>query len=112
MRGQLTHLAAMAGRPNVTVQVLPLQAGAHPATTGEFTILAFPELVAPDVVYLENMTSDLYVEQEAEVYRYGMAFDRFRALAWPAAKSVIAVDVARTSRLRSVVAAGGGKRRW
>ena len=87
MRGQLAQLAAMARRANITVQVLPLEAGAHPATTGEFTILAFPDLVAPDVVYLENMTSDLYVEQEAEVYRYGMAFDRLRALAWPATKS-------------------------
>ena len=87
MREQLTHLAAMAARSHVTLQVLPLGAGAHPATTGEFTILAFPDLIAPDVVYLENMTSDLYVEQEAEVYRYGMAFDQLRALALPAEKS-------------------------
>ena len=54
-------------------QILPLEAGAHPATTGEFTILAFPDLVAPDVVYLENMTSDLYVEQKP----------RCTATAWP-----------------------------
>jgi transcriptional regulator with XRE-family HTH domain len=88
MRGQLAHLAGMAERPNVTVQVLPLAAGAHPATTGEFTILAFPELIAPDVVFLENMTSDLYVEQEAAVYRYALAFDRLRALALDPAQSV------------------------
>lgn len=81
MLDQLAHLAAMAARPNVTVQVLPLAAGSHPATTGEFTLLGFPELPAPDVVYLENMTSDLYVEQEADVYRYSLAFDRLRALA-------------------------------
>jgi Domain of unknown function (DUF5753) len=87
MREQLAHLAAMAAQPHVTIQVLRLDAGAHPGTTGEITILAFPDLVAPDVVYLENMTSDLYVEQEAEVYRYGMAFDRLRALALPAEKS-------------------------
>ena len=87
MREQLAHLATMAARHHVTLQVLPLDAGANPATTGEFTILAFPDLIAPDVVYLENMTSDLYVEQDAEVYRYGMAFDRLRALALPAQKS-------------------------
>lgn len=87
MREQLVHLTAMAARSNVIVQVLPLKAGAHPATTGEFTILAFPELVAPDVVYLENMTSDLYVEREGEVYRYGLAFDRLRALALPPERS-------------------------
>ena len=87
MREQLTHLLTMAGRPNVSLQVLPLASGAHPATTGEFTILGFPDLIAPDVVYLENMTSDLYVEQEAAVYRYGLAFDRLRSLALTAGES-------------------------
>ena len=81
VREQLAHLITMAGRPNIMIQVLPLAVGAHPATTGEFTILGFPELVAPDVVYLENMTSDLYVEREGEVYRYTLAFDRLRGLA-------------------------------
>lgn len=88
MREQLAHLATMAAHPNISVQVLPLAAGAHPATTGEFTILGFPELIAPDVVYLENMTSDLYVEREGEVYRYGLAFDRLRALALAPDQSV------------------------
>jgi hypothetical protein len=60
--------------------VLPNSVGAHPAITGEFTILAFPELVAPDVVYLENMTSDVYVEQEAQVFRYNLAFEGLRSL--------------------------------
>jgi transcriptional regulator with XRE-family HTH domain len=87
MQEQLAHLVTMAARPNVTLQVLPLAAGAHPATTGEFTILGFPDLVAPDVVYLENMTSDLYVEQEAEVYRYSLAFDQLRGLALIPGKS-------------------------
>lgn len=87
MREQLSHLATMAARHNLTLQVLPLAAGPHPATTGEFTILSFPDLIAPDVVYLENMTSDLYVEREAEVYRYGLAFDRLRGLALTANKS-------------------------
>ena len=81
MREQLAHLARIAGQPGVNLQMLPLAAGPHPATTGEFTILGFPELIAPDVVYLENMTSDLYVEREADVYRYAMAFDRLRAIA-------------------------------
>jgi hypothetical protein len=51
MREQLAHLAAMAAQPHVTIQVLRLDAGAHPGTTGEITVLAFPDLVAPDVVY-------------------------------------------------------------
>jgi transcriptional regulator with XRE-family HTH domain len=88
MRAQLRHLTQAAGWPNVDLRVLPSAAGAHPAVMGEFTILRFPEVVAPDVVYLENMTSNLYVEREAEVFRYTMAFDRLNTLAMGAEESV------------------------
>jgi transcriptional regulator with XRE-family HTH domain len=81
MRTQLRHLVEIAEQPNVQVQVLPNAAGAHPAVTGEFTILRFPELIAPDVVYLENMTSNVYVEREAEVFRYSLALERLSTLA-------------------------------
>ena len=88
MRAQLRHLTQAAGWPNVDLRVLPSAAGAHPAVMGEFTILRFPEVVAPDVVYLENMTSNLYVEREAEVFRYTMAFDRLNTLAMGTEDSV------------------------
>jgi transcriptional regulator with XRE-family HTH domain len=88
MRGQLTHLAQMAGRDNITVRVLPWSAGAHPAVMGEFTILKFPGLTAPDVVYLENMTSNIYVEREAEIFRYSLAFERLSDLALPPGESL------------------------
>lgn len=81
MREQLRHLVQAAAWPNVALRVLLNAAGAHPAITGEFTILGFPELISPDVVYLEHMTSNIYVEQEADVYRYNLAFDRLLALA-------------------------------
>jgi hypothetical protein len=88
MREQLRHLVAAAGRPNLELQVLPNAVGAHPAITGEFTILGFPELIAPDVVYLENMTSNLYVKQEAEVFMYNLVFERLRAMALEPDRSV------------------------
>jgi hypothetical protein len=81
MRAQLRYLAEVAGSPNVQIQVLPNAVGAHPAVTGEFTILRFPELIAPDVVYLEHMTSNIYVEREAEVFRYNLALERLSTLA-------------------------------
>ena len=81
MRAQLRYLAEVAGSPNVHIQVLPNAVGAHPAVTGEFTILRFPELIAPDVVYLEHMTSNIYVEREAEVFRYNLALERLSTLA-------------------------------
>jgi transcriptional regulator with XRE-family HTH domain len=91
MHAQLLQLVNAAGRANIELQVLPLAAGSHPATSGEFTILGFPELIAPDVVYLENMTSDLYVEGEGEVYRYGLAFDHLRTLALGPDESLAAI---------------------
>src|ERR1022692_3971687 len=81
MRRQLERLGEAARSPNVEIRVLPDAVGAHPAVTGEFTILHFPEPSAPDVVYIENMTSNLYVEHEAEVFRYNLALDRLRSLA-------------------------------
>lgn len=92
MRAQLQHLTQAAGWPNVELRVLPSAAGAHPAVMGEFTILRFPEVVAPDVVYLENMTSNLYVEREAEVFRYTMAFDRLNTLVMSTEDSVALVS--------------------
>lgn len=58
------------------------------------------KLIAPDVVYLENMTSDLYVENETEVYRYVLAFDRLRGLALGPSESV-ALITARADSIES-----------
>jgi transcriptional regulator with XRE-family HTH domain len=81
MRGQLRHLTELSSLPNVEIQVLSDTAGAHAAVHGEFQILGFPELIATDVVYLEHLTSSIYVEREAEVFRYSLAFDQLRTLA-------------------------------
>ena len=88
MKGQLLHLVELAGRPNVTIQVLPLAAGPHLALSGVFTVVRFPEKSAVDVVYLQEMTSDLFIEDEKEVHRYGLAFDRLRELAHGEEESV------------------------
>jgi transcriptional regulator with XRE-family HTH domain len=81
MRDQLLHLVELARRPNVTIQVLPFSQGPHLAISGVFTLLQFPEAAASGVVFLQNMTSDLFIEREDEVYRYGLAFDRLLELA-------------------------------
>lgn len=79
-RAQLAHLLEMSERPKISVQVIPFSAGGHPAMTGGFTILRFPGSLE-DVVYLENMTSDLFVESEEDVHHYGLAFDHLRTQA-------------------------------
>ena len=61
--------------------MLPFGAGAHPAMGQPFVILAFPERADPDVVYLEDLTSALYVENVNEVNHYNMFFNHLRATA-------------------------------
>ena len=81
MRLQLEHLADCAAIPNVAVQVIPFGAGAHPGMGKPFVILAFPERADPDVVYLEDLTSSLYLEDVGEIDRYNMLFNHLRATA-------------------------------
>jgi transcriptional regulator with XRE-family HTH domain len=82
MREQLKHLLAVSRFHSVDLQVLPFDAGAHPAFAGGgFSILGFPEPVDPDVVYLELRLNGLYLEEPAEVETYSMLFDQLRARA-------------------------------
>jgi transcriptional regulator with XRE-family HTH domain len=70
MRGQLERLVEVAKLPNVTLQILPFTAGAHPGMVGTFTILRFADRELPDLVYLEHLTSALYLDKRDEVERY------------------------------------------
>jgi transcriptional regulator with XRE-family HTH domain len=81
MAAQCVSLLEGADLGNVNIQVLPSAAGAHPASAGPFSIMQFREPHDPDVVYVESMTSSLYVESDVEIYRYTLAFDHLRAAA-------------------------------
>jgi Domain of unknown function (DUF5753)/Helix-turn-helix domain len=70
MRAQLERLIAAAELPNVTLQVLPLAAGAHPAMVGAFSVLRFADQELPDVVYVEHLTSALYLSKQEDVDQY------------------------------------------
>jgi transcriptional regulator with XRE-family HTH domain len=76
MRAQLRHLLELTDLPNVTVQIVPFRAGPHAATGGPFTILRFPEPDVPDVVYLEQLNSALYLDQLDEVTDYVTVMDQ------------------------------------
>ena len=75
LREQLEHLAALADLPNVTLQVLRFDDAAS-AVTGPFTVLRFAEPDLPDVVYIEQLTSAVYLDKHAEVDHYRAAMDR------------------------------------
>jgi hypothetical protein len=88
MARQLARLVEAAELPNVTVQVLPFSAGAHPAVDAPFMVLGFPERTDPDVVYVEHMTQALYIETPREVDAFTLAFDHLRARALDPDESV------------------------
>lgn len=81
MREQLDHLVEVSELPHVTVQVLPFETGAHPGVTGQYAILEFPEESDSSVIYLEGVTSDLYLEKSDDVHNYSMMYEHLRAQA-------------------------------
>lgn len=76
MRAQLEHLLQITDLPNVTLQVVPFDAGPHAAAGGPFTILRFPEPDLPDLVYLEQLNSALYLDQPDAVSDYVAVMDQ------------------------------------
>jgi transcriptional regulator with XRE-family HTH domain len=79
MRQQLEHVLKLTELPNVTLQVMPLDAGAYPAQAGPFVILRYSNHVDPDVVYLETHVGGLYLEREMELSNYVTMMDHLRA---------------------------------
>ncbi|NUQ96910.1 MAG: helix-turn-helix domain-containing protein [Streptomyces sp.] len=88
MRAQLQHLIEAAAWPNVTLQVLPFHVGGHAAAGGPITVLRFPVPDLPDVVYLEQLSSALYLDKPEEVDHYLSVMDRLSLVASPAVDSV------------------------
>lgn len=88
MRFQLERLVELSELDNVEFQILPYSAGAHPAMDGSFTILGFPEPTDPDIVYLEQWTSSLYLEKPEEVELYRNMYDHLRASALATGDSI------------------------
>jgi hypothetical protein len=76
MRAQIQYLIEMAELTNITVQVIPIYSGAHAAVGGPFTILRFSEPDLPDIVYLEQLTSALYLDKFQDVQHYMLVMDR------------------------------------
>ena len=76
LRAQIQHLIKMVKFPHVTLQLIPLYSGPHLAISGPFTILRFTEPDLPDIVYLEQLTSALYLDKTADVEHYLTVMNR------------------------------------
>jgi transcriptional regulator with XRE-family HTH domain len=67
---QLRHLVALASRPGVALQILPLRPGVTAPPGGPFSILRFADPDLADVVYVEQLLSALYLDRPEQVERY------------------------------------------
>jgi transcriptional regulator with XRE-family HTH domain len=80
MRAQLEHLLAVGERPNLVLQIIPRGVVGHAAPSG-FSILRFGDTEMPDIVYVEQLTSALYLDKRPEVDRYLLAMERISIVA-------------------------------
>jgi len=76
MRAQLRYLTEVAALPQVTLQVVPFARGGHAGASGSFAILRFEEQYLPDVVYMEQLTGAVYLEQRSDVEHYLAVMDQ------------------------------------
>ena len=91
-RREFEYLIECAAMPNVTLQVIPFHAGGHSAAGGPFSILRFAEADLPDVVYLEQLTSAIYLDKRDTVDHYQAVMERLCLDAFPAEHSTDAIS--------------------
>ena len=81
MQAQYQYLIEVSELPHVTFQVIPFDAGAHPGMPGSFILLRFGDAAIPDVIYVDTMAGELFLEEVADVRRYKLVFEHLRAVA-------------------------------
>jgi transcriptional regulator with XRE-family HTH domain len=92
MRGQITALIEATKLPYVRLQIVPFHAGGHAAAGGAFTILRFDDEELPDVVYMEQLTSALYLDKLDDVDSYAAAMERLCVEAEPPSETAEMLD--------------------
>ena len=81
MREQLHKMLEVTDTPNVTMQIVPFEAGAHPGVDNTFMLLEFDSAIQPAVVFVENLAGTFYLERDAEIQRYREVLEHLRACA-------------------------------
>jgi transcriptional regulator with XRE-family HTH domain len=99
MHGQLARLLEASHLPNVDLRVIPYDAGALPAGNNKFIILTFAQSAVPNVVFIEGLTGDLYLEDAQDVDTYTSTFQ---------ALSELAANVARTRAIIATMITANG----
>ena len=72
LKRQMQHLLTMTERPNADLRVVSMGAGAHVGLRGPFVMLEFRD--EPTLVFVENQNTGLFLEDEADILAYRVAF--------------------------------------
>jgi Domain of unknown function (DUF5753)/Helix-turn-helix domain len=91
MRGQLAALVEASKLPNIRLQIIPFHVGGHAASGGAFSILRFRDQDLPDVVYVEQLTSAIYLDKRDDVDHYVEAMEMLAAEADPPNRTAAAL---------------------
>ncbi|MFC9693846.1 helix-turn-helix domain-containing protein [Kribbella sp. NPDC056951] len=75
LRNQLEFLIEQSRRHNVTLQIIPFGKGGYTATGGAFTLLRFNEAELNDIVYIEHLTSAVYLDKREDLDAYIVTMD-------------------------------------
>ncbi len=92
MRAQLSRLVDVAEVPGMRLQVVPFARGGHAAASGSFSILRFEEPDLPDVVYMEQLTSAVYLDQRTDVEHYLEVVDQLSSEALTPAATALFIE--------------------
>jgi transcriptional regulator with XRE-family HTH domain len=92
MRAQFQHLIQVAELPHVTLQIVPFAQGAHAGESGSFTVLRFEERDLPDVVYIEQLTGAVYLDQRSDVEYYLEVVDELSSQALTPTETVRLIE--------------------
>jgi transcriptional regulator with XRE-family HTH domain len=93
MRRQLSQMVELVAMPNVTIEVVPFGAGAHPGLLGSFQIYEFPDTADDDALWLEGPTGDLVSrDNPEEILSFREKFEQLRNISLGAEGSVKFLD--------------------
>lgn len=87
MRAQLQRISSTMQLQNVTVQIIRFEAGAHPAMESIFTLLSFEQAAVQDLVYVEGLVGNIYLERPSDLHRYRAIFERLCGIALDAGQT-------------------------
>ncbi|GAA2993393.1 helix-turn-helix domain-containing protein [Actinokineospora diospyrosa] len=100
LHNQLRHLLALLEQPNITIHVIPFEAGAYGNMSGGYQVMTFGDEGDADVVYIEHAAVGVWVENERDVRHFQDTFEDVRAQALNPEESaeVIRAHVRRLSK--------------